>query len=211
VIPSIAPAQLGRMPPGTKPPGTAGTMMPPPGLTSQTPPPGLGLGTGVGGAPSAGAGAISAPSSSDAQALPLGQSAHIKDRTLVPDDFALQLQLLEPSLRHLPAPSDSDRPRTYLPRNPYRTPAYFPSVPAPIFDDPLLFEQLSVDTLFFIFYFLQGTPHQYLAARELKKQSWRYHKNFLTWFQRHDDPKLTTDDFEQGTYVYFDYESGWSD
>ena len=29
------------------------------------------------------------------------------------------------------------------------------------------------------------------------------------WFQRHDDPKLTTDDFEQGTYVYFDYESGW--
>jgi len=56
---------------------------------------------------------------------------------------------------------------------------------------------------------LQGTPHQYLAARELKKQSWRYHKNFLTWFQRHDDPKITTDEFEQGTYVYFDYESGW--
>ena len=29
------------------------------------------------------------------------------------------------------------------------------------------------------------------------------------WFQRHDDPKITTEEFEQGTYVYFDYESGW--
>lgn len=128
----------------------------------------------------------------------------------MPDEYLLQLQLLEPSLRHLPDPSDSDRPRSYQPRNPYRTPSYFPSLPAPIFEDPLLYEQLSVDTLFFVFYFQQGTPHQYLAARELKKQSWRYHKNFLTWFQRHDDPKLTTDDFEQGTYVYFDYDSGWT-
>jgi CCR4-NOT transcription complex subunit 3 len=30
------------------------------------------------------------------------------------------------------------------------------------------------------------------------------------WFQRHDDPKMTTDDFESGTYVYFDYDSGWT-
>ena len=111
----------------------------------------------------------------------------------------LTLSLLDPSLRHLPDASDSARPKQYVPRNPYRTPSYFPSVPAPVFDDPLLFDRLSVDTLFFIFYFQQGTPHQYLAARELKRQSWRYHKNFLTWFQRHDDPKITTDEFEQGT------------
>jgi len=30
-----------------------------------------------------------------------------------------------------------------------------------------------VDTLFFIFYFQQGTYQQYLAAKELKKASWR--------------------------------------
>jgi CCR4-NOT transcription complex subunit 3 len=132
-----------------------------------------------------------------------------RERGIVADDYLYNLQLLEPSLKHLPDPLDSDRPKQYVPRNPYRTPSYFPSVPAPIFDDPALFEKLSVDTLFFIFYFQQGTPHQYLSARELKKQSWRYHKNFLTWFQRHDDPKLTTEEFEQGTYVYFDYESGW--
>lgn len=27
--------------------------------------------------------------------------------------------------------------------------------------------------------------------------------------QRHEEPKVTTDDYEQGTYVYFDYETGW--
>jgi len=63
--------------------------------------------------------------------------------------------------------------------------------------------------LFFIFYYQQGTYQQYLAARELKKQSWRYHKKYLTWFQRHEEPKEITNDYEQGTYVYFDYETGW--
>ena len=132
-----------------------------------------------------------------------------RDRGLIPDDYFSTLQLLDASLHHFPQPADTDRPKPYTPRNPYRTPPYFPSTPPAIFDDPALFSHLTVDTLFFIFYFQQGTPHQYLAARELKKQSWRYHKNFLTWFQRHDDPKLTSDEYETGTYVYFDYESGW--
>ena len=111
---------------------------------------------------------------------------------------------------------------------------------------------------------MQGTYQQYLAARELKKQSWRFHKKYKTWFQRHEEPKVpardlfarsrlyslpdrtaypvlvyricllwplessrslirktharscmhlssqvTTDEYEQGTYVYFDYETGW--
>jgi CCR4-NOT transcription complex subunit 3 len=54
-------------------------------------------------------------------------------------------------------------------------------------------------------FYLQGTYQQYLAARELKKQSWRYHKKYNTWFQRHEEPKITTDEYEQGTYVYFDF------
>lgn len=28
----------------------------------------------------------------------------------------------------------------------------------------------------------------------------------LTWFQRHEEPKQITDDFEMGTYIYFDFE-----
>ena len=45
-----------------------------------------------------------------------------------------------------------------------------------------LFERMDVECLFAIFYFLPNTYAQYLAARELKKQSWRYHKKYLTWF-----------------------------
>ena len=84
---------------------------------------------------------------------------------------------------------------------------------------------------------------QYLAARELKRQSWRFHKQHCAWFQvrlprpasawlprssvavcaeaaclaqRHEEPKSANDEYEQGTYVYFDYNivhddqhSGW--
>ena len=57
----------------------------------------------------------------------------------------------------------------------------------------------------YIDYFLQNTYQQYLAAKELKKQSWRYHKKYNTWFQRHEEPKVATDEYEQGTYVYFDF------
>jgi CCR4-NOT transcription complex subunit 3 len=122
---------------------------------------------------------------------------------------ARQLAALALSNRRAPRKGDSERPRQYVPRNPYNTPPAFPTTPAPAFDDAKVFEKLGTDTLFFIFYYQQGTYQQYLAARELKKQSWRYHKKYMTWFQRHEEPKVTTDEFEQGTYVYFDYETGW--
>lgn len=62
---------------------------------------------------------------------------------------------------------------------------------------------------------VQNTYQQYLAAKELKRQSWRYHRKYNTWFQRHEEPTVTNDDFEQGTYVYFDFhitddlQNGW--
>mmetsp|Transcript_20582 Transcript_20582/g.33210 ORF Transcript_20582/g.33210 Transcript_20582/m.33210 type:complete len:134 (+) Transcript_20582:1783-2184(+) len=100
----------------------------------------------------------------------------------------------------IPNVNDTDRPRVYIPRNPYRTPASFPKIPPSIFDDAKTFTKFSTDTLFFIFYFAQGTQHQYYAARELKRLSWRYHKKYLTWFQRHDTPLMTTDLYERGSY-----------
>jgi CCR4-NOT transcriptional regulation complex NOT5 subunit len=90
-------------------------------------------------------------------------------------------------------------------RNRAATPSSYPQVQAPIVDNPALWERLDTDVLFFAFYYQQGTYQQYLAARELKKQSWRYHKKYNTWFQRHEEPKITTDEYEQGTYVYFDF------
>lgn len=86
-------------------------------------------------------------------------------------------------------------------------PPSFPTVAAPVFDNRAIFEKFDPDTLFFIFYYQQGTYQQYLAARELKRQGWRFHKKYLTWFQRHGDPKSSSETQETGTFVYFDYAS----
>lgn len=74
---------------------------------------------------------------------------------------------------------------------------------------------------------MEGTKAQYLAAKALKKQSWRFHTKYMMWFQRHEEPKIINEEFEQvrknccsianvydhtsftswqGTYIYFDYE-----
>ncbi|KAL9646888.1 hypothetical protein ABK040_013748 [Willaertia magna] len=75
--------------------------------------------------------------------------------------------------------------------------------------NPAVYSTMDSDTLFFIFYFQQGTYYQYLAAKELKRQAWRYHKKYSTWFQRHHKPTMTTNEYEQGTYLYFDFETAW--
>lgn len=133
------------------------------------------------------------------------------------DALSSNLAALNSSMMGMPTPHDRERVKQYTPRNPFPTPNAFFNAPgpSPVFDDPAIFENFHTDTLFFIFYYMQGSYQQFLAARELKKQSWRFHKKYKTWFQRHEEPKITTDEYEQGTYVYFDYQgtyeskSGW--
>ena len=97
----------------------------------------------------------------------------------------------------MPHPSDSERLRHYLPRSPYMTPSYYPQS-VPVASDTLdFFHRLSTETLFFIFYYLEGTKAQYLAAKALKKQSWRFHTKYMMWFQRHEEPKTITEEYEQ--------------
>lgn len=125
-------------------------------------------------------------------------------------DQSYNLQMLEAAYYKLPQPKDSERARSYTPRHPAITPPSYPQVQAPIVNNPAFWERLGLevngtDTLFFAFYYQQNTYQQYLAAKELKKQSWRYHKKYNTWFQRHEEPKVATDEYEQGTYVYFDF------
>lgn len=112
------------------------------------------------------------------------------------------------SMIHAPPVDTGDKNRGYVPRNQYPTHPTFPVHPPPILDNPALFERLPMDTLFLSFYYQQGSYQQVLAAKQLKKHSWRFHKKYMTWFQRHEEPKVTTDEYEEGTYVYFDYESG---
>jgi CCR4-NOT transcription complex subunit 3 len=120
-------------------------------------------------------------------------------------------RLLAASLTTCPEPADAEKPRHYKPQNPYNTPLYYPQEPLSIFDDPRLYDtgRIDTDTLFYLFYYRQGTYQQYLAGKALKNQSWRFHKQYQTWFQRHEEPKTITEEFEQGTYRFFDYESTW--
>lgn len=117
---------------------------------------------------------------------------------------------LDSSFMNVPEPLDTEKPKYYVPKTPYSTSPYYPTVPAAIFDNPSIYSKFDEDTLFYIFYYQQGTYHQHLAARELKKQSWRFHKQFLTWFRRHSEPQAITDEYEQGVYVYFDWEGSWA-
>lgn len=87
--------------------------------------------------------------------------------------------------RSVPQPIDSmwsNNPvRMRLP--PGGVPASYPQIKLPVLDNPALFEKLDTEALFFAFYYMPGTHQQYLAARELKRQSWRYHKQHGAWFQ----------------------------
>ena len=133
------------------------------------------------------------------------------------------LSMLEAASHHLPHPSDSERLRPYLPRNPCHTPPYYPQVkltkqnssqsyininsimlqaPPQGSDTIDFFQRLSTETLFFIFYYMEGTKAQYLAAKALKKQSWRFHTKYMMWFQRHEEPKMINDEFEQVNNIW---------
>ncbi|KAH0840088.1 Not1 N-terminal domain, CCR4-Not complex component-domain-containing protein [Lanmaoa asiatica] len=118
-------------------------------------------------------------------------------------------KLLEGGYTHAPQPVDTEKPKYYVPRHPFNTPSFYPQTPHPVLSSPALFSQIDVETLFYVFYYLPGTYQQYLAAKELKRQSWRFHVKYLTWFQRHSEPQAITEEYEQGVYVYFDWEGSW--
>ncbi|KAG8847176.1 general negative regulator of transcription subunit 5 [Serendipita sp. 411] len=116
------------------------------------------------------------------------------------------LDTMSPSM---PQARDAERPRYHATRNPTQTPAYYPQQVLPLLSSPEFFERLDVETLFWVFYYMPGTYQQWMAAQELKKQAWRFHIKFLTWFQRHAKPDEVTDEYEQGQYLYFDWEGSW--
>ncbi|KAK8843453.1 hypothetical protein IAR55_007110 [Kwoniella newhampshirensis] len=125
------------------------------------------------------------------------------------DDVNELHSALDGSFNNIPQQMDAEPPRYYHPKNPIKTPSYYPQARSPILEDKSIFSRLELDQLFYIFYYMTGTYEQWLAARELKKQSWRFHKQYLTWFQRAHNPQAITEDYEQGGYYYFDWENSW--
>jgi CCR4-NOT transcription complex subunit 3 len=126
------------------------------------------------------------------------------------------LALLDAAMRSaMPQPADADwsRPR---PRHPAAAPPSYPRTPPEVISSPALFRRTDPEALFFAFYYQPATYQQYLAALELKRQSWRYHKAHGAWFQRYAEPTMTSEREERGSYVYFDYnilhddlQAGW--
>jgi len=117
--------------------------------------------------------------------------------------------MLEASRLGAPDAFDSESKKRYSPQTPYATPSYYPQLPHPVVVDPSFVRRCDVDTLFFMFYYQQETVQQYLAAKELKNQSWRFHKKYITWFQRHEEPKEIQETYEMGCYRYFDNQGSW--
>ncbi|KAJ2790509.1 general negative regulator of transcription subunit 5 [Coemansia linderi] len=123
--------------------------------------------------------------------------------------LSAQRHMLDMSLQGMPGLLDQERPKLHGRGTQVNTPSYYPQTALPVIEHPGMASHLDLDTLFFAFYYQANTYQQYLAAKELNRQSWRFHKKYLTWFQRYEEPSDITDDYEQGTYVYFDYEGTW--
>lgn len=121
----------------------------------------------------------------------------------------LQLQLVDTAFlpNRFPQESDCERMRAYIPRNKVETPHWHNQLPPDDHDSQEFYNRLAPETLFFVFYYMERTKAQYLAAKALKSQSWRFHQKYLLWFQRHAEPTEITDEYEKGKYVFFDYEN----
>ena len=117
------------------------------------------------------------------------------------------LELLASSYQHKQQPQDAGTmsPANGVPLQ--RRAVQFPTLPMEV--RPEMYGKLEEDTLFFIFYYQQGTKEQLLAAKELKRRDWVFHMKHRSWFQHYEVPKVATAEKEEGAFVYFDFESGW--
>lgn len=133
-----------------------------------------------------------------------------KANAKVPFNLSTQ-RLVAASRESAPDVADTEPIRHHQPDSWWDTSVTWPKESLPLIDNQALYSSAKVenDTLFYAFYYKQGTYQQYLAAKALKDQAWRFHKQYQTWFQRHEEPKNITEEFEQGTYRFFDYESTW--
>lgn len=70
---------------------------------------------------------------------------------------------------------------------------------------------MDLESLFFAFYYQQGTYQQYLAALVLKKRGWEYHIRFQTWIKKETVQEYTRGGKQQTKtkVTYFDYENEW--
>lgn len=91
-----------------------------------------------------------------------------------------------------------------------KVPSFFPRNTFLQFNNPNFYKKFDIDTLFFCFYYFKALPQQTYAAIRLKQCAWRYHLKYKMWFQRLEEPKLITSEYEKGEFLFFDYETTWN-
>uniref|UniRef100_A0A3Q3MVT9 CCR4-NOT transcription complex, subunit 3a n=1 Tax=Mastacembelus armatus TaxID=205130 RepID=A0A3Q3MVT9_9TELE len=84
--------------------------------------------------------------------------------TPLPKDQLYQQAMQESAWTHMPHPSDSERIRQYLMRNPCPTLPFHHQIPPHHSDSIEFYQRLSTETLFFIFYYLEVTMHPFLQV-----------------------------------------------
>lgn len=97
------------------------------------------------------------PITTEARIPPLLGVAPLGPAPLTKDCY-YQLGMMDSASHHMTHPSDSERLRLYLPRNPMPTPSYYPQS-LPHADSLDFFQRLSTETLFFIFYYMEVSTH----------------------------------------------------
>lgn len=80
------------------------------------------------------------------------------------EDLNYHLQMLDATLARCPVQMDSEKTRSYLPKMPCQTPPYYPQVPLPNADSLEYYLRLSVEALFFTFYYME------VSVDEAKRQ-----------------------------------------
>lgn len=101
---------------------------------------------------------------------------------------------------------ETQRVWDYKPRHEENASQFFPQRVCAAMHQPPQLTRCSLDVLFLIFFARVGTREQLLAAEELQRRSWAYHRKYQTWFQRVGDATSRTDKAESGTYLFFDNE-----
>ncbi|KAF8192429.1 Not1 N-terminal domain, CCR4-Not complex component-domain-containing protein [Pholiota molesta] len=124
---------------------------------------------------------------------------NVKQKAMRANNLDTMHKLLEGSYSHMPQPQDTEKPKYYVPRNPYQTAPYYPQTPHPLLQTPAIFSQLDVESLFWVFYYLPGTYQQCISrCKGAEAPVVAFHVKYLTWFQRHSEPQAITEEYEQG-------------
>ena len=98
---------------------------------------------------------------------------------------------------------------TMQPKQLYTQKKYFPT--SAMYNRQSNFQRFDLESLFFSFYYMQGSYQQYLAAVELKKRGWDFHIRFQTWIKKEvvQEPNRFGKHNPKTKTLYFDFENEW--